>query len=570
MANQGPQSIEDLIPSRQKKGATSATGEKLKEKMGEVREAELERLAESKAQSLGVPYINLKGFAISPEALALIPREQAEKLKILCFLYTGPELRLAALEPADEKIKEVLFQLEERLHTDGKIYLVTEQSLNRSMKLYDVLPEPRKIIKGVEISADDLLKFQETVADFKSLQAQINKVSTTEILALAIAAALRLGASDIHVEAEEHAIKLRLRIDGVLQDAADIDQKKWKQIISRIKLVAGLKINVTDKPQDGRFTIFMKDEEVDVRVSAIPTNYGESVVMRILSKKAIALEFDALGIRGRALEILSAQITRPNGMILTTGPTGSGKTTTLYAILKKIKNPELKIITLEDPIEYRLEGISQSQIDPSHDYTFAKGLRSILRQDPDIIMVGEIRDLETADIAINAALTGHLVISTIHTNNAAGAIPRFLAMGAKGFLLAPALNAVIGQRLCRKICSKCKAEIKLDAATQTRILEVISKIPEKSGVKVDMKNLKFWKGAGCDACNGLGYKGRVGIYEIFTMNKDIEKAILAEEVAEYKMEELAAAQGMITMVQDGVLKALDGMTSVDEVFRVTE
>jgi len=561
------QSIEELLGKGKKPGKAQ---EKLSEKMAAVRETELERETEQKAASLGVNYVNLKGFAVSPEALTLIPKEQAEKLKVLCFLHTGPETRLAAIDPLNDEVKELAHQLEERLHTNAEIYLVTEQSFRHAFKLYDVLPTPRKIIKGVEISEEDLLKFQDKVGSFKEMQEEMKNASTTDVMALMIAAGLKLKASDIHVEAEEDKIVVRLRIDGVLQDAAEIEQRRWKQIISRIKLVSGLKINITDKPQDGRFTIFLKDEEVDVRVSTIPTTYGESVVMRILSKKAIRLEFADLGIRGRALEQLEKEISRPNGMIITTGPTGSGKTTTLYAILKKINKPEIKIITLEDPIEYRLEGINQSQIEPDKDYTFAKGLRSILRQDPDVIMVGEIRDQETADIAINAALTGHLVISTIHTNNAAGAIPRFLAMGAKGFLLAPALNAVIGQRLCRRICDKCKTEIQLPDEMMAKVKETLEKIPEKSGVKVDMANLKFYTGKGCDACNNTGYSGRIGIYEIFIVDKEIEKTIQAEEVAEYKMEELAMTQGMINMAQDGILKALDGLTTAEEVFRVTE
>jgi len=575
---QGRQSIEDLLGKDKKKSADGGkkiadepkAKEKLTKKMVEVREKELEQEAEKKAAAMGLPYVDLKGFAISPEALSLIPKDQAKELNVVCFLYTGPEIRIATTDPENEKIKELLFQLEERLHAHGEIYYITELSFKHAFKLYDVLPTPRKIIKGVEITEEDLAKYQDKIGNFEEMQAELRRANTTEVVALVIAAGLRLKASDIHIEAEEEGIKVRLRIDGVLQDAAEIEQRRWKQIISRIKLVSGLKINITDQPQDGRFTIFLKDEEVDVRVSTIPTNYGESVVMRLLSKKAISLEFDKLGIRGRALDELTKEIERPNGMIITTGPTGSGKTTTLYAILKKINKPDIKIITLEDPIEYRLEGINQSQIEAEKDYTFAKGLRSILRQDPDVIMVGEIRDLETADIAINAALTGHLVISTIHTNNAAGAIPRFLAMGAKGFLLAPALNAIIGQRLCRRICEKCKQEEKISDKMLKQIKEVLEKIPEKAEVKIDISKLKFYTGKGCPECNNTGYSGRIGIYEIFTINKDIEKAILDEEVAEYRMEELAVAQGMITMAQDGLLKASDGLTTPEEVFRVTE
>jgi len=301
--------------------------------------------------------------------------------------------------------------------------------------------------------------------------------------------------------------------------------------------------------------------------------YGESVVMRLLKSSAASLNFDDLGIRGKAFVDLKHEIQRPNGMIITTGPTGSGKTTTLYAILNKLNDAGTKIITLEDPVEYKLQGINQSQIDHAKDYTFAHGLRSILRQDPNVVMVGEMRDLETADVAINAALTGHLVISTIHTNSASGAIPRFLAMGVKPFLLSPALNAIIGQRLLRKICDQCKIEDSIDNDTMTKILNLLSKIPVSSAERLqdeELNNLKFYKGQGCPVCHGLGYKSRVGVYEIMTMNAEIEKIILSGKVSEYEIQEIAVKSGMLTMVQDGLLKAKDGITSVEEVFKKTE
>jgi len=329
-------------------------------------------------------------------------------------------------------------------------------------------------------------------------------------------------------------------------------------------------MNITDRPQDGRFTIYLEKEKIDVRVSCLPTSYGESVVMRLLLSSSIGLGFEKLGFRKEVLNLLKQQIKRPNGMIITTGPTGSGKTTTLYAILNELNDKETKIITLEDPVEYRLQGINQSQVDKSKNYTFAKGLRSILRQDPDVVMVGEIRDLETSEIAVQAALTGHLVISTLHTNDAAGALPRLLSMGVKPFLLAPSINAVIGQRLVRKICDKCKKEISIPLEQMEKVKKILLEIPVNSMIKIDLDKLKFYKGEGCEACQGLGYKGRMGIYEVFTIDSDIEKEILSGQLSEYKMKELTKAQGMITMVQDGVLKALEGITSIDEVFRVAE
>lgn len=562
-------SIADLLSKKPLEDGGSIQ-KKFEEKMGEIRQKEKE--AETKAASAkeGYPYINLVGFAISPEALSLLPKERALTLKAVVFLFTGTEVRIGALDPINPEINEVLFQITERTHTKGAIYTISEHSFNTAIKLYDALPTPRKISSGVEITENELKKFQTEIANFKQLSDRLQKASVTDVVTMTVAAALRSEASDIHMETEEKQIVVRYRLDGVLSDVAKMPHERWKEIISRIKLLSGLKINVTTSPQDGRFTIFLTNDKVDVRVSTIPTAFGESVVMRLLRSAVTGLNFQQLGIRGKAYEQLQKEIKRPNGMIITTGPTGSGKTTTLYAVLNFLKSPELKIITLEDPIEYKLEGINQSQIDTSKEYTFAKGLRSILRQDPDIIMVGEIRDLETADTAIQAALTGHLVISTLHTNDAAGAIPRFLSMGVKPFLLAPALNVVIGQRLVRKICSQCVQEDKLEENTLKRVIETLKSIPPQAEIKIDFKNIKFYKGAGCDACNGTGYKGRIGIYEVFIMSKKIEQVILSEAVSEYRMREIAAENGMVTMAADGLLKALDKITSLEEVFAVAE
>jgi type IV pilus assembly protein PilB len=562
-------SIADLI---KKTSANTAIGlptssTKLEDKMLEVRLQEKEDQAKAKAQSLGVPYVNLKGFPISPEAISLVPLEQAQELKTVCFLHTGPELRLGALEPKDEKIQELLFQLTERYKANGEAYQVSQESLRLAMKTYETLPKFKLIIKGVKITDTELDKFQSAVATFADIQKTIQSASITDVMTIIIAAALKFNSSDIHIEAEEEKITIRFRLDGVLQDVANLPHESWKKIIARIKLISGLKINVTERPQDGRFTIFMKTGDTDVRVSTIPTNWGESVVMRILKASTINVPFSDLGWRPLLEKKILKEIEKPHGMIITTGPTGSGKTTTLYAVLKKLNQPDVKIITLEDPIEYKVEGLNQSQVDASKNYTFAGGLRSILRQDPDIIMVGEIRDLETAETAINAALTGHLLFSTIHTNSAAGALPRFLSMGVKPFLLAPALNAIIGQRLVRKVCQQCKTDDVIEPERLEEIKKILGGISPASGETVpDLNNLKFYKGAGCEVCNKTGFKGRVGIYEVFLMD-DVIRAAMSENISEYDVQKLAIEQGLVTMAQDGLLKALDGMTSVDEVFR---
>jgi type II secretory ATPase GspE/PulE/Tfp pilus assembly ATPase PilB-like protein len=568
-------SIEDLLGKKKQAKSSNpdqmTAQEKFSGKMEDIRLKNVEKLARQKAALEGSEYIDLKGFPISPEALQLIPRVQSREHKVIAFLYNGKEVRFGAVEPMDKTIEEIVYQVKERAHPDNaKVYLISETSYDHAEKLYDALPEVKEIVKGVEITEEDLKRFQEQVPSIKELDAAVQKVTTTDFVALIVAISLSSGVSDIHIEAQEKQVDIKYRVDGILNKVAAVKKDLWQRIVSRIKLFSGLKLNITTVPQDGRFTIFTKEGKVDVRVSTLPTAYGESIVMRLLKPGTIALQFEDLGIRGIAYEQLKREVERPNGMIITTGPTGSGKTTSLYAILNKLNDGHTKIITLEDPVEYKLEGIAQSQIDKSKDYTFAKGLHSILRQDPDVVMVGELRELETAEVAIQAALTGHLVLSTIHTNSAAGAVPRFLSMGVKPFLLAPALNAVIGQRLIRKICKDCKIEDTPDAEHLERARKILSEINPKSGYKVDPANSKFYKGKGCATCGDLGYKGRLGIYEIMVMTEEIEKIILSGQVSEYDMQRIALEQGMVSMVQDGILKAVDGITSLEEVFGVTE
>ncbi len=545
--------------------------ELLELKRKEIQTSDIERKAQIEAADHSLPYINLKDFPVSPEALTLINQDEAMTNNVIAFAKLTEDIRIATNKPSEE-VNKIAARLAKAHLSDVQIYYCSDQSMSYGLDLYENLPKIIATQSGVTLESDKLKKYESAISNFQELQQRLESATTTDLVSLILAAALKGGASDIHIEAEEKVIKIRLRVDGILHEAASISKDKWKLIISRIKLLAGMKINITSMPQDGRITIFLTNEKIEIRVSTLPTAYGESVVMRLLRPKSISLDFEELGVRGLAWERLKAEIERPNGMIVTTGPTGSGKTTTLYAILKKLNTPEVKIITLEDPVEYKLTGINQSQIDHAKNYTFAKGLRSILRQDPDIVMVGEIRDTETAEIATQAALTGHLVISTIHTNNAAGAIPRFLSMGVKPFFLAPALNCVIGQRLVRRLCPECKEPITLDAALQAEVQETLKTIPQSANIKIDLENLQFYgpseKTKTCKKCNGLGYSGRMGIYEIFTMNKEIEHMILGSNVSEYDMFEVAQKYGMITMTQDGLLKALDGITSVEEVLRV--
>ncbi len=571
-------SINDLTAKsgNQKSPVTAALGvgndpqTKFTKKMEEIDLKEKEKLVESNAAAAGLPYIDLSGFPVGSEALKIIPEDIAREKKVVCFFATPEEIRLGSVE-ANEEVKELTYQTGERHHAHCELYLISEHSFEHVLSLYANLPIVKPVVKEINITDEDIARVSAEITSLQSLQEKFVNISISDVLTLMVASALKMNSSDIHVEAEEKGIAVRYRIDGVLQDVANLPKEQWKKFVSRIKLLAALKINVTDRPQDGRVTLTVGKGGLDIRVSTMPTFYGESVVMRILrGGDEGSTGFDDLGLRDLAYEQLKKEIARPNGMIITTGPTGSGKTTTLYSVLKTLNKPGVKIITLEDPVEIRMEGINQSQVDASHNYTFAKGLRSILRQDPDICMVGEIRDLETAEIAIQAALTGHLMLSTIHTNNAAGAIPRFLSMGVKPFLLAPALNSIIGQRLVRRICKHCQEEVALTSEQQTRVQEILQTLPEQEKSKIDINNLHFYHGKGCSECNELGYKGRVGIYEVFVMNKEVETLILSGQVSEYTMQEIAVKNGMVTMVQDGLLKALDKMTTVEEVFRVTE
>lgn len=585
--------IDDLISAAQATGSrlqisSEEVEGKLQEKMEELEQKKKEEITRLQAEGSGLGYISLKGFPVAPEALSLISESEARRLEVVCFFSTDRELRLGAVHPESPEVFSLLKHLEEEHQKSGGLYQISAGSLAAALKLYATLPHPKKFDDGIEISAADLDKYQAEIKSFRDLHEQIQHVSTTDLLTTVTAVALKSDASDIHIEAEQDDIKIRFRIDGFLHDVAVLSKKLWPKVISRVKLLARLKLNITDIPQDGRFTIYLKDEFIDVRVSTVPTTYGESVVMRLLMSSATGFDLEDLGLVGQTYEILKEQIDRPNGMILNTGPTGSGKTTTLYAILKKLNKPELKIITLENPIEYRLKGVIQSQVETSdttvvedassaashgkkRHYTYAVALKSVLRQDPDVVMVGEIRDKETTEIAIQAALTGHLLLSTLHTNTASGAVPRLISMEAKPFLLAPSLNIVIGQRLVRRICPHCKEQYVPPTNVLIKAQHIYESLPaDKKRQGVSPEAIVLYHGKGCDKCSQIGYKGRIGIFELLAMSEDIQQSIMASQISESQIEAIGKKHGMITMVQDGILKALEGMTTPEEVFRVID
>ena len=537
----------------------------LKEKLESIRVDEQERKTENIARQYGWPYMNLEKFPIAPEALRLVSPQDSQKFNLICFFVDDFSAKIGALTPGSLEVKNFVHEkiaLENNLKTE--IFLISEISFNAAYKLYATLPQIKATTRGVEITAEEIKFFEEKITNFQDLNREIQHTSVSDLLVLMLASAVKARSSDIHIEAEEEEVKIRFRIDGILIDAATLDKNYWTKVVTRIKLVSGLKINVSDKPQDGNFTILLPGDRIDVRVSCLPTAYGESVVMRVLKSSAQKTTLEELGFSHEDFEAIKKQIERPNGLVITTGPTGSGKSTTLYGILTYLNDPQTKIITVEDPIEYRLKGINQSQVDPGSNYTFASGLRSILRQDPDVILVGEIRDAETAEIAVQASLTGHLVLSTLHTNDSFGAIPRFFSLGVKPYLLAPALNVVVGQRLVRKICPFCKTKVELTP-------EVLVRVKEKLGKRFPQAEVIFYKGSGCPKCQGLGYHGRIGIYEILQITEEIHKLIsTGADVSEYQIKESALKQGMVTMVEDGLMKATQGITTVEEVFRVTE
>lgn len=534
----------------------------------EMHEREAEDLAKILASKYKLPYLDLSTTTIDLDALGLISEDKAREGKIAIFQKTGQKLQIAIQSPNPELTRNLIKELEEK-GFKITLYLVSETSLQRVWKRYTEASEYAEVPKGViDVSSERLEEFiaqAKSIEDLKNLFSSMatSKKSrkTTEIIELILAGAISSEASDVHIEPQEKNVRLRLRLDGILHDILFFEYNIYNLLLSRIKLISGLKLNIHDQAQDGRFSIHIKEIEIEVRTSVIPENYGESIVLRILNPKSISVPFEALGIEKKLFEILSKEIKKPNGMIITTGPTGSGKTTTLYAILKTISSPEIKIITLEDPIEYHLPGITQTQVEEGSGYGFSTGLRSIVRQDPDVIMVGEIRDIETAKIALNAALTGHLVLSTLHTNNAAGTIPRLIDLGVNPNIIAPAINISLAQRLVRKICSKCKEKYE----PKKEEIEIIKKYnPAKAG---EVESL--WRGKGCLECNGFGYKGRIGIYEAILVDEKIEKVIL-KNPTETEILEISKNQGILNMQQDGILKVLDGVTTLEELQKVVE
>lgn len=516
-------------------------------------------------------YTDLSIFPISGDELLSIPEKDAYQHQVAVFHKTGKNVRIAVTNPNSKETFKYVKKLQKENGWNISVYVVSESSLKRALGKYKGTPLLDNLEHcRISLSGKDLEEFENEFKDLLELKKRIREIPTTQIISTIMAGAIKMKASDIHFEPQDVEVRLRYRLDGVLQDIGYLPLDIYRFIISRIKMMGKMKINIRDIAQDGQFAVDMENGKINVRVSIIPGKHGESIVMRLLNQADVLLKMEELGLKGLAYEQVQKQTEKPHGIILNTGPTGSGKTTTLYAIINKINTPGVKIITIEDPVEYEIKGISQTQIAKDRGYTFEDGLRAIVRQDPDVILVGEIRDDETADIALNAALTGHLVLSTIHTNSAAGAVPRLIELGVKPNLVAPAVNALIAQRLVRKICPYCREAYQPAKETVDSIKKILAIISPKSKVDIpkDIPLLYRPALAGCPRCHNIGYKGRIGIFEVLTMNEKIEKLIM-EMGSEEEITQAALEEGMMTMAQDGILKAIEGITSLEEVWRVT-
>ena len=528
-----------------------------------------EQQAANLAASLGLPYIDLNIFPIDPETLQAIPKEEALKYELVPVRRAGKNLTLAISNISNPELKKYLEKLEKEEGYNIKIFISSKTGFQKTLERYKYIALADNLEDlRLTLSGEDLAEFEKNLKDVIDLKKRITEIPTTEVINIIMAGAVKMEASDIHFEPHQDGIRLRYRLDGILQNITDLPSPVYHYILSRIKILSGMKINVRDIAQDGHFSIELEGNSIDVRVSILPGNFGENIVMRLLNQQAVVLKYDDLGLQGLAYDKLREEIRKPNGMILTTGPTGSGKTTTLYTIVNTLNSPEVKIITVEDPIEYKIKGISQTQVSKSHGYTFANALRAIVRQDPDVILVGEIRDDETAQIAVHASLTGHLVLSTLHTNSAIETTPRLTDMGIKPSLIPAAINAIIAQRLVRRLCPACKEKYVPARETVESVKKILSVISPKAKLSIPKDIEYLFRAKGCPKCRGLGYKGRIGIFEILTLNEEIAQKI-TEIAPESEILSLALEAGMVTMLQDGILKALEGITSLEEVQRVT-
>ena len=550
--------------------------EKEEKQVDSLRRKEEEELARILSAKYDTGYADLSGITINTDALKLIPEADARSAEMAAFKMVGRLLSVAVHSPNKADTKKIIALLEEQGYKVS-IYMVSRLSLDKAWSRYKDLSFAMATTAGsLDISSEEIQALADkvhTIHDIHTLVDDTINVKRvyriSKIIGIIMAGAISLEGSDVHIEPEENDTRLRFRLDGVLVDIEKFDHDTYKLLLSRIKLLSNLKINLKQIAQDGRFSVKIKGKEIEIRTSILPGAYGESIVMRVLNPDTIAAPLEDLGIPPKLMKIFEHEMAKPNGMILTTGPTGSGKTTTLYAFVRKVYEPGTKVVTIEDPIEYHLEGIVQTQVEADKGYTFASGLRSTLRQDPDVILVGEIRDAETAEIAIHAALTGHLVFSTLHTNNAFGIFPRLIDLGVNPKIMTSAISIGIAQRLIRKVCTNCAEKIPIPEDKKKIIEYHVANIKRKGEEVLQTESIYKAHPGGCLKCNGTGYKGRLAIYEAVIVDKEIEKVVYTNP-SEREVEKAADHQNILKLAEDGIQKILAGVSSIEELARVID
>ncbi|MFH0951816.1 MAG: GspE/PulE family protein [Patescibacteria group bacterium] len=528
-------------------------------------------LVKAKSLLYNIPFADLFGRLVRAEVLNIIPQELAENYQIVAFNRVGSEVSMAMVNPSDYKALEAIEFIARKNRFKIKYFIATPSALKYVIRQYESLStEVEEALKGAQAEATKLSPESMTISD-KGLEEVVKQAPVSKMVSVILRHAVEGNASDVHIEPVDNETRVRYRVDGILHTSLILPKNIHSALVARIKVVSNLKIDETRIPQDGRFRMTIGDHNIDYRVSTLPLVNHEKVVMRILDTSQNIIDLASLGFAGAGLAAMKKGISKSHGMFLITGPTGSGKSTTLYALIQILNKEGVNIVTLEDPVEYFMSGVNQSQVNPEVGLTFAAGLRSILRQDPDIIMVGEIRDKETAELAVHASLTGHIVLSTLHTNDAFGAIPRMMDMGIEPFLITSSVNVVMAQRLVRRVCQHCRYQIPLPEQVANEVMAELDKIP-KDHRPTDINftpPLKVYKGRGCPRCETTGYKGRVAISEVLVMSPQLQKIIIeGKDIIDKSVEEFNR-QGMFSMRQDGAIKSLQGHTTIEEVWNAT-
>ncbi len=547
-----------------------------KKKLSRFHKKEEESLAKQAAKQGDFQYIDLSGVSINTDALKLIPESYARKHKMATFGMVGKDVRVAAQNPKSKEVQDKIKALEKKGY-NITLYVASLSSLKKAWGFYQDISHTTQSETGeMDIANKKISEFlsknpdRSKAIDFVENVLKDSNKKTTRLVETIVAAAIAADASDIHIETAEDDVYARMRIDGMLQTITSVPRYAYERILSRLKLLSGMKLNINEEAQNGRFSIRINDRDVEIRSSIVPGSYGESIVMRLLNQATLDRPVEKLGMQPRFLKLMREEINRPKGLILNTGPTGSGKTTTLYSFLREMNNPQVKTITIENPVEYHLDGVVQTEVNPDEGYSFSKGLESGLRQDPDIIMVGEIRNQNTATTAMHAGLTGHRVLSTLHTNNAAGAFPRLVELGVKSHMIESAMNVAMAQRLVRLLCPECKKKTEISGKTKETVKSLTETIPRPDDFEDALSKNFVYEATGCDSCRGSGYQGRTGVFEAIIVDEVIGDLVRENPSDRRIWKHAQEEQKMLSMAQDGIIKVLRGKTDITELKRVID